>query len=329
MTKPDIDRLLFAKRLLNDAGASSAPEPDAYFVAKQVITSHDAAEMAIAAIASAKRAVPGKNKAYLLDYLLEVQRQLHPNRAIEGYSFFVALNDAIALALHHLFEENRALSGFTVGHSKTEDALKLTGFGVHANDFLSLQELVPRVASNKHAESVANWIQTPYGHPGNWTDRTLDFCIKTVVDIAIKIQDAAWIPGAVDLHTVYNYKITAPGCDVEVWDARPDQVDPNALQLGYWSGKVEKREVVFTIKANTSIICDSFKVENVFRPRSGRRPSLRDMLPTKYIRLPIAVDLFGWVELNEVVVSCVPREDAWIKEYIGDLEEIPWDARFA
>ncbi len=54
--------------------------------------------------------------------------------------------ELLAKAAYLLFEENSALRSLPVGVARAEDAIKLAAFGVHANDFLALQEFLPQVS---------------------------------------------------------------------------------------------------------------------------------------------------------------------------------------
>jgi len=102
--------------------------------------------------------------------------------------------ERIGFAVQVLFKENRALYGLKVGVPKTEDAIRLTGFGVHANDFLELQNFVPEVAEEAGGLKY-RWRQGKFGHPGNWKQRAAQFCCEAFLDLAVKIQDAPFIPG--------------------------------------------------------------------------------------------------------------------------------------
>ena len=111
----------------------------------------------------------------------------------------------LALALHLLFESNRALRDLHVGTPRAEDALKLSAFGVHANEFLALQEFLPRCYSG----AEIYWQQEDFGHPANWKQDAAEFCLKAFVSVALRIQDAQGIPGAIEFDFVYEHKVTA------------------------------------------------------------------------------------------------------------------------
>ena len=110
-----------------------------------------------------------------------------------------------------------------VGRARAEDALKLTAFGVSANDFLRLQEFLPIVlgsalnASMRWESPEVSWKQSEFGHSGNWREEVVDFCIDTYVDVAVSIQNVSAVPYAFPFSTVYEYKVTAKEDDVEIW----------------------------------------------------------------------------------------------------------------
>ena len=235
-------RLLLAKSLLDRVRMHPVAEPDDSFVAQQVLTAHDAAELAIAAVADHCRAHPSQQ--YLLQYIVALEQKL--SRPVEGKAFMGQLNQArvglkhygnrpdakqwirvadktydiaakwcddflgmsfeqldrssllqlsqvrelyakareqtgiehysealatLAKALHILFRENSALRGFEAGVARSEDAIKLTGFGVHGNDYLALQEFLPQITT-RDGEPQPVWEQSEFGHPGNWRNDT-------------------------------------------------------------------------------------------------------------------------------------------------------------
>jgi len=62
------------------------------------------------------------------------------------------------------------------------------------------------------------WNQDNYGHLGNWHEEAAQFCLNTALDIAVKLQTAAWIPGPVPFHALYVYKVEATKDDVQIWN---------------------------------------------------------------------------------------------------------------
>jgi hypothetical protein len=129
---------------------------------------------------------------------------------------FKSVLENLAMALYLLFKSNKALRNMIVGTPRAEDALKLAAFGVHANEFLVLQEFLPNVYDFViDRPAKIHWEQGKYGHPANWRQDAAEFCLNTFVSTALRIQDAEWIPGAIDFDLVYEHKITALVDDVE------------------------------------------------------------------------------------------------------------------
>ena len=127
--------------------------------------------------------------------------------------------EQLALALSTVFEKNAALRGLEVGVAQSEDAIRLAGFGVHGNDYLALQQFLPLIRK-EGKKRLPEWQQSQYGHPGNWTEHSVDFCLRTFVDVAVKIQGAQWIPGAYPRGALYDQQIEAITDKVEIWNQK-------------------------------------------------------------------------------------------------------------
>ncbi len=149
-------------------------------------------------------------------HLYEEARQM-----LEGGEFKAAL-EKLAIALAKVFGDNPALRGLEAGDAKPEDAIRLAGFGVHGNDFLAFQQFLPRTRSWGDKAFTPEWKQSKYGHPGNWTYQSVDFCMKTFVDVALKIQGAQWIPGPLERFVLYDQQIEALKDGVEIWHLVPE-----------------------------------------------------------------------------------------------------------
>lgn len=125
----------------------------------------------------------------------DIKKQYNIARDALAHDDYRGVLENLALALHSVFENNQALRNLRVGKPRAEDALKLSAFGVHANEFLVLQEFLPNVYySNSDNQAKINWEQEKFGHPANWRQNIAEFCLKTVVSVALRIQDAEWIP---------------------------------------------------------------------------------------------------------------------------------------
>ncbi len=283
-----INRLLVAKDFLEKIRSLPIANPDRYTIARHILTAHDAAELAIAAIAH-HLGIETKDY-YLMDYFSPISKKEHPDEDVMGRKYFSQLNttrngikhkglfpdpkqwfrtgdntynyvsswckkylgisfdeldesdmisdsalkqqydiakqsfknnnyhetlEKLGLALLSLFESNKALRNLRVGIPRAEDALKLSAFGVHANEFLTLQEFLPSVYKIGKEVKI-NWKQEKFGHPANWREDVAEFCLKIFVSIALRIQDAEWIPTAIEFDLVWEHKITALVDNVEI-----------------------------------------------------------------------------------------------------------------
>jgi hypothetical protein len=314
-----MERLLLAKDLLGRIRFSAVARPDRPTLASQILTAHDAAELALAAVARHVGQLPASSQTYLMDYFPAIRAE-HPEREVEGRGYFNQLNrvrtnikhhgifpdaqqwyrvgenvysyvsrwceqylglpldeldeaslitnedvkrhydnataayrdhnprnvlEHLALAAHSLFLDNAALRGLQAGVAKAEDAIILSAFGVNGNDYLTLQEFLPRVVETRDGEPSLKWNQARFGHPGNWKDSAAQFCLTTFVTIALRIQNAEWIPGAIEFNMLYEHKIEAVREGVELWQDR---------DAGIFSPT--QRVVVRTLNRGESIRCE-------------------------------------------------------------------------
>jgi hypothetical protein len=219
----------------------------------------------------------------------------------------------LAIALYLLFGSNHALSDLRVGAPRAEDALKLSAFGVHANEFLALQEFLPLCYSREEV----HWNQEKYDHPANWRQNTSEFCLKTFVSVALRIQDAQWIPGAIEFDFVYEHKVTALVDNVEIFQDRS-------------KGVLEPKEkvVVHVLKKGESI---RGKVTKERGKITGESRTLTDgLLGLKYEPILHFINyhkeqlIFGDIEADKVSVTCVPQDNILIHEYFPDLPELEY-----
>ena len=84
--------------------------------------------------------------------------------------------EKLAFALSIVFEKNAALRGFEAGNANTEDVIRVVGFGIHGNDFLALQQFLPRISRWRTDATSLTWNQSAFGHPGNWREDSAEFC---------------------------------------------------------------------------------------------------------------------------------------------------------
>lgn len=383
-----IDRLLVAKGLLAKIRFSPTAHPDRISLAQAILSAHDAAELASAAIARHLNCLPAAQKTYLMDILPANSKsqgvtvahrdyfsQLNSVRKVikhEGifpdtqqwyrvgervYEYlsewcqqYLGLSldkldesalirneevkewhrkakealergqyreslEYLAFATEALFRSNQALRNLSIGKPVAEDAIKLAAFGVHANDYLALQEFLPSLVYKRvrgQSEMAVKWEQEKYGHPGNWTKYAAEFSLKTFVDVAIRIQDADWIPGAIEFTFLYEHKITALEDGVKITQEKK----PSALK------DVIKPEsvVIRTLKKNESLRCN-------VSVKSSPKNYLANLLgigtenPILFI-VNVDEQLYGEVEAKKVMVTCVPKDNEFVNKYFPNLPEV-------
>jgi len=222
--------------------------------------------------------------------------------------------ELLAKATYLLFEENNALRSLKVGIAKAEDAIKLAAFGVHANDYLALQEFLPQVSKKLDESLLIHWTQESFGHPGNWRKDAASFCMTAFLDLALKIQNADWIPGPIDFLAIYEYKIEAVKDNVEIWSEDWEAVTQPGFTL-----LSPPRKVVKILKKGESIR------GMIHRERKESLGVLgfsqvKDQEPE---RISIfSKELKGDVNSADVKITCVPTESDFVKEYLPNLPTI-------
>ena len=238
--------------------------------------------------------------------------------------------EQIAMALSLVVANNLALRTFDVGVPSSEDAIRLAGFGVHGNDFLALQEFLPHIRRWGNYANVPRWEQSSFGHPGNWTQRSVASCLRTFVDVAVKIQGAQWIPGALKRDALYVQQIEALTDSVEIWRyvQKTKSVVPGTVPLAaLLSGSEVEREVVRVLGRGDKIRA------SVSLARESTGNSLRDGLlggPSKSKDILDVVTLgedsfYGQMRLSDVKITCIPRDEDYIRKYFAGLSEFEWD----
>jgi hypothetical protein len=393
LRKEVIERLLLAKPLLAQLRFHSTAEPDSKFLASQIMTAHDAAELVLAAISDQRGVLPSKDRHYLMDYF-EPLKTLHPEHEVFAKEYFSQLNrvrinikhhgifpdprqwarvgeascsyiskwctdylgiplekldeatllssdevkrfyyearaailgkdykgalEFLARALFTLFSENAALRGLQVGRAKPEDAIRLSGFGVHGNDFLALQEFLPECVRAEKSGLITKWHQDRFGHPGNWRENAAHFCASTFLDVALKIQNASWIPGAIEYLYLYEQQVTAVRDGAEIWTF---ESEPGATLLDQVTGAKMHRKVVRTLRKNESLRARV----TLAKPLSAFTPSVVSESPKTYlISFEAPTPVYGGSILAEDVrVISVPRETEFVRKYFPWLPETEW-----
>src|SRR6266481_1777333 len=238
-----------------------------------------------------------------------------------GKALFVSLDDA------------PDVGKIQVGQAKAEDALKLTAFGISANDFLRFQEFLPMVSgyplilTGKRQPPDVDWKQNGFGHPGNWNDDVAGFCISTYLSVALGIQNAPPIPHAREFSRLYECKVTAIEDQVEVWK---DFVDPEQQMTQVYSNNARPfRTHVRFLKKGESVIVSVHAKPLVSHDLSlSGKPIKRVRISPDQKRRFLETfspgsELAEFVNLACVNITCVPQE--WTEEQSLGLPEIPWE----
>lgn len=233
--------------------------------------------------------------------------------------------EKLALALSAVFEKNAALRGFEAGNASTEDAIRVVGFGIHGNDFLALQQFLPHVSRWGKNANIPQWKQSAFGHPGNWEDRNAEFCLRAFVDVAVKLQDAQWIPGPFNRDALYDQQIEALRVGVDFWRDVPDDSLSGAKEVLFPLFPKTKKETKQLLRRGEklrAIVSRSSPSTalGVLAATLGGQAEVLSVIPTA------ARTYEPWnVLASDVKVTCVPRDTDWIKQYFAWLPEIEWE----
>ncbi|HTT32056.1 MAG TPA: hypothetical protein VMH48_00515 [Methylomirabilota bacterium] len=400
LKKEVLHRLILAKSILVLGQSPGLGQPNAHFVARQVLNGHDAADLTFSAIVDQQGNLPPKGKIPAMIECLG----LIDTKADKHVGFFAALNDArnalkhtgnlphttqwanvgedvfqrlsslceaalnislealdesefvsnnevkahltsakqarergefkialeeLAKALFRALESTPGLEEIKTGRAKAEDALKLTGFGVSANDFLRLQEFLPMVsavpAPDWRLEIIEGvlWKQSDFGHPANWREDVVDFCIRTCLSVAISVQNAPSLPSPREFSHLYDYKVTASKDQVEVWEDLVDEEDHMAQV--YPNNARPFRVSRRTLRKGESVVVSPYVPHLVSDDLSLSGEPIKRVQLTHDPMFGIIGGLRGraeFVDLADVTITCVPNELS--KDYFPDLEEMPW-----
>jgi hypothetical protein len=230
-----------------------------------------------------------------------------------------ALED-LASALSIVFAENAALRGFEVGNSKAEDAIRIVGFGVHGNDFLALQQFLPRIPTWGADADTPKWKQSEFGHPGNWRENSVTFCLQAFVDVAVKLQGAQWVPGAIHRAALYEQQVEVLADGVEFWRLIPEREAKDVVDAFLMGAKLKREPKQLLPRKGEklrAIVSLAYK-PGILGGSSGEKD-------------PTTLSLFlgdrpeSWyVKASDVRVTCVPTEHDAVRQHFGWLTEIDW-----
>jgi hypothetical protein len=230
--------------------------------------------------------------------------------------------EKLALALSIVFEENAALRGFEVGASNAEDAIRVVGFGIHGNDFLALQQFLPRISRWGENPNVPQWKQSAFGHEGNWHENSAAFCLQTFVDVAIKLQGAQWIPGALSRTILYDQQITTLKDDVEFWRQVPDVPEGQSRSPFDIIGAKTRTDTKLLLPYKGEKLRVMVELATDTRGRSFL--GINKDASTLSVTFMETWETWN-VRAADVKVTCVPKDSEGVKQHFPWLPEIDWE----
>jgi hypothetical protein len=225
--------------------------------------------------------------------------------------------EKLARALSIVFEENAALRGFEAGNASTEDVIRVVGFGIHGNDFLALQQFLPRISRWGPDANTPQWKQSAFGHPGNWREDSAEFCLHAFVDVAVKLQSAQWIPGPLGRDVLYDQQIEAVRDGVELRQDLAKGAPSNAWEI--LGGGKTKRETKQLLQRGEKLRAIVHRAATPFYGGSAKNENTLTVTP-------LGTTFEFWnVLASDVRVTCVPKETESVKRYFPWLPEIDWE----
>jgi hypothetical protein len=387
LKKEVLARLLLAKSILTSTRGAVAGQPNAHLVARQILSAHDAADLAFVAIADQQTTLPPHGHA---PSMLKALALIETNERFSGYfsrlsnardslkhvgnlpntsdwadvnddtfdkisaicldTLGVGLEDIDEIELlespevkEHVYEARRARDtgdfklaleeiakalyvalaesdlGFRIGSPNAEDALMLTGIGVSPNEFLRLQQFLPEIWRLGSKPFDIRWTQAKFGHPGNWRQNNVDFCLDAALELAFRIQNAASIPIALELSYVYNYKITVVSVEAEIWEdlieGHLEEVYADNFRPLREHKRYAKQGESFTVSADIKFFVSgdqSLTGEWIRRVRISREPFEEIFATEKKAE---------FINLADVRIMCVPSA---LGMHFGNPPEIEW-----
>jgi hypothetical protein len=249
----------------------------------------------------------------------KVRAHLITAKAARVSQDFKLVLEELSKALFFSLEDAPGFGHIKVGRVNAEDALKLTAFGVSANDFLRLQEFLPMVSTfptgtdwQFDVEGVL-WKQSGFGHPGNWRDDVADFCTSTCLSVALSIQNAPPVPYPREFSTVYEYKVSANEDQVEVWEDLTEE-DEHLTQIYSNDARPFRTHKRFLKKGESVVVsphAQPFVSDDLSR---AGEPIKRVRISFDHMMSGGIGALFGagaeradFVNLADVTISCVPN----------------------
>ena len=96
----------------------------------------------------------------------------------------------VSIGLVEALQEVGVASDVKPGVVSTEEALLLSGRGIDPASFITMQKLIPRVDHQQNAE----WDLRSTGHSRNWSRDNAEFCLKTAITAAVRLQSGPVLP---------------------------------------------------------------------------------------------------------------------------------------
>ena len=169
-----------------------------------------------------------------------------------------------------------------------------------------------------------------FGHPGNWREDCAEFCLRTFVDVAVKLQGAQWIPGPVSRDILYEQQIEALKDGVEFWRDVPDGTGANSFAALLGKTKKETRQLLRKgekLRATVTIAGANDVFYTAAAALGGTTMSAMNQDRVLSVTPSGTYELYeSWnVLASDVKVVCVPNESEFVKEYFHGLPEIDWE----
>jgi hypothetical protein len=127
------------------------------------------------------------------------------SKALKQQGKFKEALESLGLAFRQALDATPFVWVVSVGEPNTEAALHLLGCGVDPSMFMSLQEFLPSV----EVGDKVTWNLRDRGHPGNWRQENVDYCLAAVLKIVLQIQHAPFAAHAMPFRFVFEDVLTA------------------------------------------------------------------------------------------------------------------------
>jgi len=254
----------------------------------------------------------------------EVREHLSEAKLCRASGEFRLALERVGKALFVTLDEHPNFWSLTVGRANAEDALKLMAYGVPASDFLRLQEFLPEVTKSLSGALAISWTQNRFGHPGNWHEEVIDFCIRSCLGLALKVQSAPAIPEAIEFKYRYEYRVTAKEDRVEVWE---DLIEGHLLEA-YGRARPFRTHVRYLSKGESITVPFIDHLVSFDLSLADAEISRVQVSPQPFAALGSMSGVKAraeFVALAQVDVTCVPYRGEIFGQHLPNLPEVPWE----